>query len=148
LLDGYQTSFNSKQYIKYLDAAGHVHEQPYSDNGSRQGNALTEFTGQAGVFRFVNATTGQHFSITLEPPPGASFSSRSAEWIMEAPDGNQPTSFLPKFTSVQFAPAICCGVNTIGDPVNGDTWNIRRCGQTLTSVTLAHDAVTIDYIGP
>ena len=43
--------------------------------------------------------------------------------------------------------AICCGASTVSDPVNPDTWNITRCGQMLTSVTLDYDAVTIEYIG-
>ena len=145
----HQIPFNSQQQINYLDAVGRIHELYYSDSSSgRQENALSPFAGQTGVLRFVNATTGQHFSLTLEPPPGASFSGTSAEWILEAPDGVEPTSCLPRFTPVQFTPAICCGVSTVSDPVNGDTWNITRRGQMMTSVTLDHDAVTIDYIGP
>jgi hypothetical protein len=105
------------------------------------------------VIYFANSTTGQYFTITLEPPPGAAFSGTAAEWIMEATgeqtrDGKLTISSLPKFTPVQFTTAICAGLNTVGDPATGDTWNITRSGQALTSVTTAHDTVTIDYIGP
>ncbi len=147
-LGGYQTPFNNQQRVNDLDAVGHIRELYYPYSTGRQENALTASAGRTGVLRFVNATTGQHFSLTLEPPPGASFSGRSAEWIMEAPDGDEPTSCMPKFTPVQFTPAICCGASEVNDPVNGDTWNITRRGQMMTSVTLDHDAVTIDYIGP
>ena len=143
----YQIPFNNQQHVNYLDAAGHVHELYHSDNTGRQENDLAAFFGRTGILRFVNATTGQHFSLTLEPPPGASFRGRSAEWIMEATDGDEPASCLPKFTPVQFTSAICCGANTVSGTVNADTWNIARCGQMLTSVTLDHDAVTIEYIG-
>jgi Peptidase A4 family len=143
----HQLSFNKQQHANYLDTAGHIHELYHSDSTGRKENGLTAFFGRTGILRFVNATTGQHFSLTLEPPPGASFKGRSAEWIMEATAGDEPPSCLPKFTPVQFTSAICCGVNTIGDAVKGDTWNITRCGQMLTSVTLDAEVVTIEYIG-
>jgi hypothetical protein len=58
---------------------------------------------------FANDTTGEHFSITLAAPPGATFDGNTAEWIMEAPDGGEPVSSLPAFTPVTFTDAICCG---------------------------------------
>jgi Peptidase A4 family len=145
---GYQAPFNHQQRVDDLDAVEHIHELYHPDTTGRQENALAASAGWTGVVRFVNAATGQHFSLTLEPPPGASFGGKSAEWIMEAPDGDEPTSCLPKFSPVRFTPAICCGASKISDPVNGNTWNITRRGQMMTSVTLDHDAVTIDYIGP
>lgn len=140
-----QIPFNNQEHC--LDAAGHVHEPYHSLSTDRHENDLAAFFSRTGILRFVNATTGQHFSLTLEPPPGASFGGRSAEWIMEATYGDEPTACLPKFTPVQFTYAICCGTNTVGDAANADTWNITRHGQMLTSVTLDHDTVTIDYIG-
>jgi hypothetical protein len=142
-----QIPSNNQQHVNYLDAAGRVHELYRSDSTGRQENDLAAFFGRTGILRFVNATTGQHFSLTLEPPPGASFRGRSAEWIMEATGGDEPASYLPKFTPVQFTSAICCGANTVSDTVNADTWNITRGGQMLTSVTPDHDAVTIEYVG-
>jgi hypothetical protein len=103
----------------------------------------------AGQVYFANEATGQYFSITLAPPPGATFSGSSAEWIMEAPDKGEPTASLPIFTPVVFTSAICCGPNGVaGNPSGGDTFTIVGFGTTLTSVTLGLDTVTIDYAGP
>ncbi len=103
----------------------------------------------AGQVSFANETTGQYFSITLAPPPGATFSGNAAEWIMEAPDGGLPKSSLPIFTPVVFTTALCYGPNnTKGDPSGGDIFNITGFGTTLTSVTLGQTAATIDYAGP
>jgi hypothetical protein len=105
----------------------------------------------AGTLNFANQKTGKHFTITLVPPPGASFSGNCAEWIMEAPDGGYPTAALPKFTPVAFTSALCCGTNNgttvAGNPQNGDTWNVVNGTQTLTSVTLGNDAVTVTFQG-
>jgi hypothetical protein len=101
-----------------------------------------------GYLYFANDTTGEHFSITLTPPPGASFNGTSAEWIMEAPDGGYPNSALPKFTEVKFTTALCCGPNrTVGDPKSGTVWNVVNGAQTLTATTLGSDTVTIDFKG-
>ena len=103
----------------------------------------------AGQVSFANEATGQHFSITLAPPPGATFSGSSAEWIMEAPDGGEPATSLPIFTPLTFTSAICCSPNgTTGNPSAGDTYNIVGFRKVLTSVTLGLDTVTIDYAGP
>jgi Peptidase A4 family len=106
----------------------------------------------AGQIYFANDTTGEHFTVTLAPPPGATFDGNSLEWIMEAPDGGEPISSLPKFTPVQFTGAFGCTANLgVGDPQNGDTWNIVNGSvnppQTLTSVALGGGAVTIDFTG-
>jgi hypothetical protein len=107
--------------------------------------------GTAGQVSFANETTGQQFSVTLAPPPGATFSGSSAEWIMEAPGLGEPTTSLPMFTPVVFTSAVCCGPNgTLDNPSDGDIFNIvgGGVGATLTSVTLGPDTVTIDYVGP
>ena len=104
----------------------------------------------AGHLNFGNETTGQYFPITLAPPPGANFSGASIEWIMEAPDFGVPITSLPKFTPVQFTDAFGCQPNTkvVGDPANGDYVNVSDpSGNSLTSVTLATTAVTINFIG-
>jgi|HubBroStandDraft_6_1064221.scaffolds.fasta_scaffold221224_2 hypothetical protein len=103
----------------------------------------------AGYIYLANETTGQHFPITLAPPPGATFKGNSIEWIMEAPDGGEPTSALPKFTPVKFTSAIGCGANSaVGNPQNGDTANVETVnGKVITAVKLGNDTVEIDFIG-
>ena len=103
----------------------------------------------AGQLYFANETSGQHFSITLVPPPGANFNGDSMEWIMEAPDGGEPTASLPKFTPVQFTTALGCNANgsVVGNPQTGDYINVVYGGKTLTAVTLASDAVTVKFTG-
>ena len=103
----------------------------------------------AGNLYFANDTTGQHFSVALVPPPGASFNGNCIEWIMEAPDGGYPTSSLPSFTPVNFTVALGCGADgqTVGDPQNGDFFNISNGTTTLTSVTLGSAAVTVNFTG-
>jgi Peptidase A4 family len=104
----------------------------------------------AGLLQMINVTTNQHFTITLEPPTGAAFNGTSAEWIMEAPDGGEPTSSLPKFTSVDFKGAFACSPDdkTSGNPQNGDVVNIVNAkGTVLTAVTLHTDEVIIKFIG-
>lgn len=103
----------------------------------------------SGLISFANENTGQHFSITLAPPPGASFNGQSCEWIMEAPDGGEPTSSLPKFTPVTFTSAVACGPNNaVANPQTGDIINIATTGGTiLTSTTVGTDTATISFIG-
>jgi Peptidase A4 family len=107
----------------------------------------------AGQIYLANDTTGEHFSLTIAPPPGATFNGNGVEWIMEAPDGGLPTSALPKFTSVQFTTALGCGADghTVGNPQNGDTWTIEDFSQNpplvLTATTLGNDAVTVTFKG-
>jgi hypothetical protein len=104
-------------------------------------------SGTAGYLYFANDTTGEHFSITLVPPPGASFDGSSAEWIMEAPDGGYPNSALPKFGLVNFTSALACRPNVVGNPQNGVIWTIVNGSQTLTSTTLAQDEVSVKFTG-
>jgi len=101
----------------------------------------------AGYITFGNVTTGQNFSIPLNPPPGATFSGNCIEWIMEAPDGGEPKSALPKFTPVNFSNALGCSENVVGNPQNGQIFNIQTGSKLLTSVNLGSNTVTIDFIG-
>jgi hypothetical protein len=105
--------------------------------------------GTAGSLYFANEATGQHFSVTLAPPPGANFNGNCIEWIMEAPDGGEPTSALPKFTPVKFTSCIGCGPNgAIGNAQTGDTVNVETSGnKVLTSVALGNFAATVNFIG-
>lgn len=105
--------------------------------------------GTAGYLYFANETTGQHFAITLAPPPGANFKGNCIEWIMEAPDGGEPVSALPKFTPVKFTSCIGCGPNgAIGNSQTGDTVNVETTGnKILTSVALGNFAATVNFIG-
>jgi hypothetical protein len=101
----------------------------------------------AGSIYLANEATGQHFSITLAPPPGATFAGNSAEWIMEDPDGGEPGTALAEFTPVVFTSAISCtAAGATGNPDAGDTANIEKGSTILTSVAVASDTVTIDFI--
>jgi hypothetical protein len=103
----------------------------------------------SGSISFANDRTGQHFSITLAPPPGANFNGQSCEWIMEAPDGGEPTSSLPRFTPVTFTSALACGPNNaVTNPQAGDLMNIATTGgKVLTATTAGSDTVTISFVG-
>jgi hypothetical protein len=103
----------------------------------------------SGTISFSNQTTGQHFTITLAPPPGANFNGQSCEWIMEAPDGGELRSSLPKFTPVTFTSALACGPNNAtANPLTGDILNIETpAGKVLTSTTIGSDTTTISFIG-
>jgi hypothetical protein len=103
----------------------------------------------AGHIYFTNQTTGQRFSVTFAPPAGATFNGNCVEWIMEAPDTGYPVSALPKFTSVNFTEAFGCSANnnTTANPQNGDTVNMVNGKQTLTSVLVSDDAVSISFTG-
>jgi hypothetical protein len=102
-----------------------------------------------GSISFANEATGQHFSITLAPPPGASANGSSCEWIMEAPDGGEPVSSLPKFTPVTFTSALACGpANATTNPQTGDLMNLTTAsGKILTAVTVGADTATIKFVG-
>ena len=76
---------------------------------------------QYGSISFGNVTTGQWFSITLQPPVNASFNGKSIEWILEAPSGGWPQgAVVPDFTEVTFTNALGCGggVDPV-DPLSG-----------------------------
>lgn len=117
--------------------------------GDTMSCAVSYIGNTAGVINFVNQTTGQRFSVTLAPPVGATFSGETVEWIMEAPDGGIPTSSLPQFTTINFVAAFGCDTSgtLAANPKNGDTVNIVSGNKTLTSTTVADDAVTISFSG-
>jgi hypothetical protein len=101
-----------------------------------------------GLVVFANVNQGVHFSIQLAAPPGATFSGNSVEWIVEAPNTGEPDTSLPRFTPVTFTSAFGSNANNTAtaDPNAGDTTNIVAFGRNLTSVTLATDTVTVDYL--
>jgi hypothetical protein len=107
--------------------------------------------GVAGGFLVLaNETTGKTAAVLLLAPPGATAQGNTVEWIMEAPDGGEPTSSIPKFTPVEFNPAVASNYNDtiIGNPEDADTVNLETAGgEVLTSVTVANESVTIDFIG-
>jgi hypothetical protein len=103
----------------------------------------------AGSIYLANSTTGKHFAITLAPPPGATFSGNTVEWIMEDPDGGEDDgTSLAKFTPVTFTSAIACtAAGGTNNPQNCDTCNIETTsGTILTSVSVGSDTVTIDFV--
>jgi hypothetical protein len=103
-----------------------------------------------GIITFQNEATGQVAAATLLPPPGAAAQGNTVEWIMEAPDGGEPTSALPNFTPVQFTSALASNYDgsIVGNPENGDTINVETAGgQVLTSVAVGNETVTINFIG-
>lgn len=117
-------------------------------------NCLVQYLGTtAGHITFANQTTGKHTTMTLQPPPGASFNGNSADWIMEAPDTGEPTSSLPSFTPFSFTSAIACSTTGSGNPKNGDTVAVVRPAsgstpaKTLTATTLSDFAVQISFTG-
>ncbi|MGN8138521.1 G1 family glutamic endopeptidase [Paraburkholderia sp. 22099] len=101
-----------------------------------------------GFVMFGNVDRGVYFSIQLAAPPGATFSGNSVEWIVEAPNTGEPGTSLPRFTPVSFTAAFGSNANSTltADPIAGDTTNIVAFGRNLTSVTLATDALTVDYL--
>jgi hypothetical protein len=106
--------------------------------------------GNFGNIVFLNMSTNQAFAVLLVPPPGATATGDTIEWIMEAPDGGEPTSSLPQFTPVPFLMALGSTrtATNVGNPANGDTVNIEDSnGKDLTSVTVADAIVVIDFIG-
>jgi Peptidase A4 family len=107
---------------------------------------VAQQAGLQGEVLFGNTTRGHYFSIVLAPPPGASFSGNSAEWIMEAPNAGEPGTSLPRFSPVVFSTAFAsAAAGGSGDPANGDTNNIIGFGSILTSVLLKTMALEIDY---
>ena len=104
----------------------------------------------SGLINFANDATGQHFAITLAPPPGASFSGQSVEWIMESPDGGEPISSMPQFSPVVFTSALGCGPNNASaNPATGDILNLTDATgkTTLTATTVGNEEATITFTG-
>jgi len=106
---------------------------------------LNNFT--QGALLVVNASTGQHFAISLDPPPGAAFLGNSIEWIMEAPNGGEPSDSIPQFSPIIFNGAVGLDINgNPGNPLKGFTRTLFRDSTALTSTTLANSQVTIVYL--
>jgi hypothetical protein len=102
----------------------------------------------AGQIYFANETTGQHFSITLAPPPGATFNGNSASWIAEAPQGSEASTPPPRFGPVEFTSAIACSSSgALGNPQRGETADIEdSSGRIVTSVKVGDYAAGVDFI--
>jgi hypothetical protein len=103
--------------------------------------------GQGQVI-FGNVTRGKYINLVLPAPSGATFNGNTAEWIMEVPNGGEPGASLPAFSPVVFSSAFSTGPgNALGDPKNGDSWNVAVGNRKLTSVSLNTMALEIDYAG-
>ena len=104
----------------------------------------------AGSTSVYNATTGQHFAITLAPPPGADFKGNSYEWVLEAPTGGEAVSSLPRFSPVAFTGAVACGPNNaIANPSTASSLtNIDTLsGEILTSVIAQEQTLVVLFTG-
>jgi hypothetical protein len=141
-------SSNEQEHVNFVDMAGHVHELYYEDGWIH--NDLSSMATLTGVMWFGNDRTGEHFSITLLPPAGASFQGNTAEWIVETPihGENNELATLPKFTDITFTSALCCGPGGYGDPSTASAVAVIEDGLPATAATLGTDAVTVSYIGP
>jgi hypothetical protein len=101
-----------------------------------------------GYVAVANIMTGAHTSFAIQPPPGATFAGNCAEWIMEAPDGGYPTSALPNFSPVTFNNAYATlNLGGNGDAQTGDYLNILNGSTVMTSTTLGHWTVAINFLG-
>jgi hypothetical protein len=109
----------------------------------------------SGYLYMGNETTGTSSGgIVLTPPHSADFNGSSVEWIVEAPDGGEGTSSLPKFTPVVFNAPVACGVDGIFGPWTAadtgfllDIESAAVGGKPLTSSSFVSGSVTIDFIG-
>lgn len=142
------------------NSPGYIFETPITNLDVSPGQkmfCMVNYVNQAAGYIFLgNETTGKHFSITLAPPPGATFAGNTIEWIMEAPDGGEPLTSLPKFTPVNFSfargweyrPGPIFNILYYGFPIAGDTLNIETpANKVLTSVSPELNGLTIDFIG-
>ena len=106
----------------------------------------------SGVVQMSNNTTGQAFSLTLAPPPGANFNGKCVEWIMETPRFSAGLSALPSFTTITFGNAFGCSVGdtSIANPsscVSPIPEVVNAAGNQMTNTTLGDDALTITFAG-
>jgi len=110
------------------------------------GSAQYTANKAAGQVSFSNVTTNVKFSITLVPPPGATMSGDTAEWVVEVPTKSNVYTHLPSFSTVSFTGASACGT-TLGNPQSGAVDVIESdSGAALTSTTLGNSTVTISYV--
>ena len=153
--NGYPNSWvNSKngtfQYIFPIVIAQDASKKPLSVSPGQTVSVSVAYINNntAGQISFGNVTTGQNFSITLQPPPTSQFDGKCVEWIMEAPGTGEPGTSLPKFSTVNFTSAAGCAAGgVVGNPQNAQIWNIVGNGKTLTSASVGNDAVTITFTG-
>jgi hypothetical protein len=144
------------------DSPSYINQTNFIGLDVHAGNEITCFIAlfhlplvpPIGVILFQNETTHVATMVLLVAPPGATASGNTIEWIMEAPNGGEPITALPKFTPVKFTTAVASrGSGTgknydAGNPKNGDTANIETAsGKVLTKVKLGDDTVEIDFIG-
>ncbi len=97
-----------------------------------------------GRLFLANISTGDYFTIDLDPPPYAVFNGLFVEWIVEAPGSGEPQETLSQFGTAEFQSA--GGMNDEGEvanPKNGVKQIIQRGDSTLVSVTLASNDVQI-----
>lgn len=100
----------------------------------------------AGYIYFANETTGQHLSITLAPPPGATFGGNSAQWIVEVPGSREPTQAPLRSSPVVFTSAIACGSSgALANPQTADRVNIEDATGVRTSVAVGDYAAAIEF---
>jgi hypothetical protein len=132
-------------------APGYVHQTNIANMPIEPGDEVfvgVHYRNRRGFVMFGNVDRGRYFSIELDPPPGATFSGNSVEWIVEAPNSGEPGTSLPRFTPVTFSAAFGSDANSTvtANPATGDTTNIVAFGRSLTSVSLATDALTVFYL--
>jgi Peptidase A4 family len=105
------------------------------------------YQGGQGYVMFGNVGRGQYFTIQITPPPGATFSGNSVEWIVEAFNAGEPSTSLPRFSPVQFTAMGSDANGTTGaHPSAGDSSNIVAFGRPLTTVVTTTDSVNVNYL--
>jgi hypothetical protein len=149
-------------WTTFLTEFPYVAEQPI-DFGVSPGDEVTatvQYTtdsdgAPAGSILFGNITTGENFSVILDPPTGAAMNGSTAEWVVERPsviggDGTLEVLELPMFATVTFNSALSCGVKGLGEPLaNGNTVTmIDDYGNAITNELLGSDYVIVDYDVP
>jgi len=97
---------------------------------------------------FGNVDRGRYFSIQLAPPRAPPSAATAWSGSLEAPGTGEPGTSLPRFTPAHFTAAFGSDANgtVTADPNTGDTTNIVAFGRSLTDVTLATDALTVNYL--
>jgi hypothetical protein len=110
--------------------------------------------GIVGSIYMANETTGQHFQTIMAPPPTASMSGATVEWIVERfglkedASGNFILSVPPQYTSVQFTSAAGCGVgNSVANPAAGQNVTYDFAGVSETATVAGNYAVRVNQTG-
>ena len=137
---------NGKQPPRYVDSV------PISTVPVTAGDEIfvsAQYIGKtAGYLWLANRTTGKHFAIVLAPPPTATFSGESVEWIMEDPDFGEDATSLARFSTVTFTSAIACtAAGGTNNPENCDIVNIETTlERVLTSTSIGNYTTTINCV--